>query len=164
MFGVCHYDAGKIFIRNIDMTAQKAQISGYDISLLTLEFDPASDGWFLYGYKVEGEAPVIELWHMSEEDAKEQAANDYGVGPGAWSGGVNNEEARKPTLDANGAALSDGDTVTLIKDLDVKGTSTTLKRGTSVKNIRLTDNPEEIDCPSGPIRGLVLKSCFVKKG
>jgi protein PhnA len=48
--------------------------------------------------------------------------------------------------DSNGTRLSDGDSVTLIKDLKVKGTSETLKRGTLVKNIRLTDNLDEIEC------------------
>jgi protein PhnA len=50
------------------------------------------------------------------------------------------------TKDSNGTKLADGDSVTLIKDLKVKGTSETLKRGTLVKNIRLTDNPGEVDC------------------
>ena len=48
--------------------------------------------------------------------------------------------------DASGKILSDGDTVTLSKDLKLKGTNTVIKRGTKVKNIRLTDNPDEIDC------------------
>ena len=133
------------------------------ITVLSLEFDVDSDGWFLYGHSVEGAPASLELWNMSREDALEMAANDWGVAENAWSGSKA-EERSAPTLDANGTALADGDTVTLIKDLDVKGTSTTLKRGTSVKNIRLTNDPEEIDCPSGPVRGLVLKACFVKKG
>ena len=67
------------------------------------------------------------------------------------------------TRDRNGALLADGDNVTLIKDLKVKGTSTTLKRGTIVKGIRLTDDPDEIDCKAGGIKGLVLRTEFVKK-
>ena len=67
------------------------------------------------------------------------------------------------TKDCNGTILADGDSVTLIKDLKVKGTSTTLKRGTVVKGIRLTGDPEEIDCRVGAVKGLVLKTCFVKK-
>jgi protein PhnA len=67
------------------------------------------------------------------------------------------------TCDSNGALLADGDNVTLIKDLKVKGTSTTLKRGTLVKGIRLTGNPEEVDCKAGGIRGLVLRTEFLKK-
>ena len=65
--------------------------------------------------------------------------------------------------DSNGAQLNDGDSVTLIKDLKVKGASATLKRGTVFKNIRLTDDPREIECRSAQIKGLVLKTEFVKK-
>ncbi len=65
--------------------------------------------------------------------------------------------------DSNGNVLSDGDSVTVIKDLPVKGTSVTLKRGTKVKNIRLTGNPEEIECNAEKVKGLVLKTCFLKK-
>ena len=65
--------------------------------------------------------------------------------------------------DSNGTILNGGDSVTLIKDLKVKGTSITLKRGTLVKNIRLTDDAEEIECNADKVRGLVLKTCFLKK-
>lgn len=65
--------------------------------------------------------------------------------------------------DSNGTRLHDGDSVTLIKDLKVKGTSTTLKRGTLIKNIRLTPNEEEIECNAEKVKGLVLKTCFLKK-
>lgn len=66
------------------------------------------------------------------------------------------------TKDSNGNVLNDGDSVQLIKDLKVKGTSTKLKRGTVVKNIKLTNNPEEVDCRIGKTQ-IVLKSCFLKK-
>jgi len=65
--------------------------------------------------------------------------------------------------DSNGAELKDGDSVLLIKDLKVKGTSVTLKRGTLVKNIRLTEDEEEIECNAEKVKGLVLKTCFLKK-
>ena len=65
--------------------------------------------------------------------------------------------------DSNGNLLSDGDSVTLIKDLKVKGTSETLKRGTTVKNIRLTDDIGEIECNTKQVKGLVLKTEFLKK-
>lgn len=65
--------------------------------------------------------------------------------------------------DSNGTLLQDGDTVTLIKDLKVKGTSETLKRGTVIKGIRLTDNPDEVDCRHAKIKGLVLRTEFLKK-
>ena len=65
--------------------------------------------------------------------------------------------------DAVGNLLADGDQVTLIKDLDVKGAGQTLKRGTLIKSIRLTGDPQEIDCKFEGIRGLVLRAEFVKK-
>jgi protein PhnA len=65
--------------------------------------------------------------------------------------------------DSNGNRLADGDTVQVIKDLKVKGTSATLKRGTVIKNIRLTDDEEVIECNAEKVKGLVLKTCFLKK-
>jgi len=65
--------------------------------------------------------------------------------------------------DGNGNVLKDGDSVTLAKDLKVKGSSVTLKRGTLIRNIRLTDNPAEIECNADKVKGLVLKTCFLKK-
>ncbi len=65
--------------------------------------------------------------------------------------------------DSNGTALADGDSVTVIKDLKVKGTSITLKRGTMIRNIRLTDDEEQIECNADKVKGLVLKTCFLKK-
>jgi len=65
--------------------------------------------------------------------------------------------------DSNGTILNDGDSVTVIKDLKVKGTSVTLKRGTAIKNIRLTSNEDEIECNADKVKGLVLKTCFLKK-
>jgi protein PhnA len=65
--------------------------------------------------------------------------------------------------DSNGNILKDGDSVHVIKDLKVKGAGETLKRGTLIKNIRLTGNPAEIEGRTGTIKGLVLKTEFVKK-
>jgi len=65
--------------------------------------------------------------------------------------------------DANGNALSDGDTVTVIKDLKVKGSSLVVKVGTKVKNIRLVDGDHDIDCKIDGIGAMKLKSGFVKK-
>jgi protein PhnA len=65
--------------------------------------------------------------------------------------------------DASGNLLADGDAVTLIKDLKVKGANQTLKQGTVIRSIRLTDNPEEIDCKHDSIKGLVLRTEFVRK-
>ncbi|CAG0996466.1 MAG: alkylphosphonate utilization protein [Rhizobiaceae bacterium] len=68
-----------------------------------------------------------------------------------------------PTRDSNGAILAEGDTVTIIKDLKVKGSSTVLKRGTVVKNIHLTDDPAEIEGRTDKVKGLVLRTEFLKK-
>ena len=66
--------------------------------------------------------------------------------------------------DAHGNELQDGDTVTVIKDLKVKGTSSVVKVGTKVKNIRIVDGDHDIDCRSPGIGSMGLKSEFVKKG
>ena len=72
--------------------------------------------------------------------------------------------SENPTKDSNGNILSDGDSVTLIKDLKVKGSGgVTLKRGTMVRNIRLTDDTDEIEANVDKVRGLVLKTEFVRK-
>jgi len=65
--------------------------------------------------------------------------------------------------DANGNVLRDGDTVTVIKDLKVKGTSSVVKVGTRVKNIRLVEGDHDIDCKIDGIGAMKLKSQFVKK-
>jgi len=81
----------------------------------------------------------------------------------AWAeaGQVEQEEA-VAVKDCNGVALKAGDTVTIIKDLNVKGVSFVAKRGTSVRNISLTNNPEHIE---GRVNGtkIVILSCFVKR-
>ena len=64
--------------------------------------------------------------------------------------------------DSNGTLLSEGDTVTVIKDLKVRGSSAVIKRGTVVKNIKLTDNEEEIEGRADKVQ-MVLKACFLKK-
>ncbi len=82
----------------------------------------------------------------------------------AWAQAVeaDDSEENEPTLDSNGAVLQAGDTVTLIKDLVVKGANFTAKRGTAVRNISLTSNPEHIE---GRVNGtrIVLLTCFLKK-
>ena len=70
---------------------------------------------------------------------------------------------RVEVRDAVGNVLSDGDQVTLIKDLDVNGAGQTLKQGTLIKSIRLTGDPQAIDCKYPGIKGLVLRAEFVKK-
>lgn len=72
-------------------------------------------------------------------------------------------EAARVYKDANGNALQDGDTVTLIKDLKLRGSSSVLKQGTKVKNIRLVDEDHDIDCKIEGFGPMKLKSEFVKK-
>lgn len=74
-----------------------------------------------------------------------------------------NEEDTLIVKDANGNLLADGDTVTVIKDLKVKGSSQALKQGTKVKNIRLVDGDHNIDCKIDGFGAMQLKSEFVKK-
>ncbi|MDZ4262777.1 MAG: PhnA domain-containing protein [Pseudomonadota bacterium] len=80
----------------------------------------------------------------------------------AEASSAQSDEVRAPTFDSNGAELKDGDTVTIIKDLDVKGANFTAKRGTAVRNISLTSNPEHIEGRVNGVR-IVLLTCFLKK-
>ncbi len=72
------------------------------------------------------------------------------------------EDDKLVVKDANGNLLEDGDTVVLIKDLKLKGSSSSIKGGTKVKNIRLVSGDHEIDCKVDGV-GMMLKACFVKK-
>lgn len=82
-----------------------------------------------------------------------------------WSaaGDAGGEEKAAEIKDANGNILQDGDTVTVIKDLKVKGSSAVVKVGTKVKNIRLVDSDHDIDCKIPGVGAMSLKSKFVKK-
>lgn len=82
-----------------------------------------------------------------------------------WSKDAQTDQgADEPVVrDSNGNALQDGDTVTVIKDLKVKGSSSVVKVGTKVKNIRLVDGDHDIDCKIDGIGAMKLKSEFVKK-
>ena len=84
---------------------------------------------------------------VTAAEAREKAADDGAV------------EVR----DSVGNLLADGDHVTLVKDLTVKGAGQTLKRGTLIKSIRLTGDAQEIDCRFDGIKGLVLRAEFVRK-
>ncbi len=95
---------------------------------------------------------------MSDEDYV------YDEATGEW---VPASQLTKPAVvevrDSVGNRLADGDSVTLIKDLKVKGAGQTLNRGTVIKSIRLTGDDQEIDCRFDGIKGLVLRAEFVKK-
>ncbi len=84
-----------------------------------------------------------------------------------WSKNSKEDDSDSDQLivkDANGQLLQDGDTVTIIKDLKIKGSSSVVKVGTKVKNIRLVDSDHNIDCKVPGVGPMGLKSEFVKKG
>lgn len=81
-----------------------------------------------------------------------------------WAeGAADAAEEERVIKDANGNILQDGDTVTVIKDLKIKGSSSVVKVGTKVKNIRLVEGDHDIDCKIDGIGAMSLKSQFVKK-
>ncbi|MDD9270781.1 zinc ribbon domain-containing protein YjdM [Paenibacillus sp. GCM10023248] len=82
-----------------------------------------------------------------------------------WNGDTDSENNAdvKIVRDANGNVLNDGDSVTVIKDLKVKGSSMVIKIGTKVKNIRLIEGDHDIDCKIDSFGAMKLKSEFVKK-
>jgi protein PhnA len=83
--------------------------------------------------------------------------------PAAQANAASADTETVEVRDAVGNLLANGDQVTLIKDLDVKGAGQTLRRGTLMKSIRLTGDRQEIDCKYDGIKGLVLRAEFVKK-
>ncbi len=87
-----------------------------------------------------------------------ECANEW-----AKSGEAETASSTKVITDANGNPLQDGDSVTVIKDLKVKGSSLVVKVGTKVKSIRLVDGDHDIDCKIEGIGAMKLKSEFVKK-
>jgi protein PhnA len=87
-----------------------------------------------------------------------ECANEW-----AKEAGVESADGTRVVNDAYGNVLNDGDTVTVIKDLKVKGSSSVVKVGTKVKNIRLVEGDHDIDCKIDGIGAMKLKSEFVKK-
>jgi len=99
-----------------------------------------------YTYESDGQYVCPECAHEWALNSESQAGDD-----------------KKVVKDANGNILSDGDTVTVIKDLKVKGSSSVVKIGTKVKNIRLVEGDHDIDCKIDGFGAMSLKSEFVKK-
>jgi protein PhnA len=100
--------------------------------------------------------------------SKEKSEFVYDEASGDWVSAAVLADAAPPPAeievrDAVGNVLTDGDSVTLVKDLKVKGAGQTLKRGTVIKSIRLTGDEQEIDCRHEAIKGLVLRAEFVRK-
>lgn len=102
------------------------------------------------------------MGHMADSDddyVYDEATGEWRPASELAADAVASKEAR----DASGNLLADGDSVVLVKDLKVKGAGQTLKQGTVIRSIRLTDNPQEIDCRHDAIKGLVLRTEFVRK-
>ncbi len=95
-----------------------------------------------------------------EDYVYDEASGEW-IAPGETTNAPREEGVE--VRDAVGNLLADGDQVTLIKDLKVKGAGQTLKRGTLIKAIRLTGDAQEIDCRFDGIKGLVLRAEFVRK-
>lgn len=101
---------------------------------------------------------LLDMLYLEEDTLVLAKAGD--VSGRTNSSGTESDD--EPTLDSNGAVLQAGDSVTLIKDLDVKGAGFTAKRGTAVRNISLTSNPEHIEGRVNGVR-VVLLTCYLKK-
>ena len=103
------------------------------------------------------------------QDGKDMSDDDYiyDEATGEWRPASEVKQATAAAApvvrDAAGNVLADGDSVVLVKDLKVKGANQTLKQGTVIRSIRLTENVEEIDCRHDTIKGLVLRTEFVRK-
>jgi len=111
------------------------------------DFPPCPACQSIYVYE---SGPLLVCPECAHEWAPESLATEPGGGT-------------RVIKDANGNVLQDGDTVTVIKDLKVKGSSSVVKVGTKVKNIRLVDGDHDIDCRIDGIGAMKLKSEFVKK-
>ncbi len=154
-------------------------VSGYDSTLLLcgvcqsqltaqIEIDPTH--WRCLNEAMWSTTPAVQVvaWRILQrlnhetwaQDLLDMLYLDDTLSQWAHAGG--NAADTTPTLDSNGAVLSSGDTVHLIKDLNVKGVSFTAKRGTAVRNISLSDNPEHIE---GKVNGtrIVIIAAYTKK-
>ncbi|MBT9547185.1 MAG: PhnA domain-containing protein [Candidatus Sericytochromatia bacterium] len=130
-----------------------------------------SNHWFGLQERIWSEVPAVQVmaWRLLQELKDQTWAQDLldqvyladEVLHWAQMGAESDASGRK-TFDSNGTALADGDNVHIIKDLDVKGTTFTAKRGTLVKAIRLGEDPELVE---GKVNGtsIMLKTCFLKK-
>jgi protein PhnA len=99
--------------------------------------------------------------HQDDEYIYDEATGEWR--PASEMAALAAQAGQIEVRDASGNLLADGDSVVLVKDLKVKGAGQTLKQGTVIRSIRLTDNPEEIDCRHDAIKGLVLRTEFVRK-
>jgi protein PhnA len=126
--------------------------------------------WYCLNDSAWSEVPAVQVvvWRLLgqladqpwAQDLKDQLYLDEEVLD--WAEDDGSKSSGTKTLDSNGTVLEEGDTVTIIKDLDVKGAGFTAKRGTVVKNIHLTGDPAYIEGRVNKTK-LVLKTCFMKK-
>ncbi|MEE2961744.1 MAG: PhnA domain-containing protein [Myxococcota bacterium] len=142
------------------------------------QLDPTSNleikHWFCLNQSIWSEVPAVQVvsWRLLHrlngeswaQDLLDQAYLEESVMAWAQEGleQKSEDDNGMKTEDSNGTQLFEGDAVTIIKDLDVKGSSIVAKRGTLVKGIRLTDNPEHIEGKVNKTT-IVLKTCFLKK-
>jgi len=126
--------------------------------------------WRCLNTSMWSEVPAIQVvaWRLLKQLSTEGWAQDLldmlylDDAAMQWAEAGNSSDENEPVLDSNGATLSAGDSVTLIKDLEVKGAGFTAKRGTSVRNISLTSNPDQIEGRVNGVR-IVLLTRFLKK-
>jgi protein PhnA len=106
---------------------------------------------------------MIDMTDTSDDYVYDEASGEWiSAAEAATTAGTHAPDSVE-VRDSVGNLLADGDSVTLIKDLTVKGANQTLKRGTVIKSIRLTGDAQEIDCRYEGIKGLVLRAEFVRK-
>lgn len=134
------------------------------------EVEPNDNHWRCLGSSMWSTVPAVQIvsWRMLKQLSSETWALDlldmlyFEDDMLSWAEAGLQSGGNSPTFDSNGTELKSGDTVTLVKDLDVKGGGFTAKRGTTVKKISLTDNPEQIEGRVNGVR-IVLLTKFLKK-
>ena len=143
-----------------------AQAGTRQIFRLKLDMVQTSCGYAVPRYDLRGERPTLKKWAENKgQDGLEEYWREKNMTTlDGKPTGIFDDAVDEPAVtDANGNVLVDGDTVTVIKDLKVKGSSAVVKVGTRVKNIRLVDGDHDIDCKVDGIGAMKLKSEFVKK-
>lgn len=125
------------------------------VNMSELEFPPCPKCHYEYTYPSDNLLVCPECFHEWDLAETQESAEDL----------LNTKEDLLNTkvIDSNGNELKDGDTVVVIKDLPVKGAPKSIKAGTKVKNIRLTDGDHNIDCKIDGFGSMALKSEFVRK-
>lgn len=129
----------------------------------------AVNHWYCLNETAWSEVPAVQVlvWRMLSELSTESWAQDLKDQLYLYEEVVewaenDGSKSKSNTIDCNGVPINSGDSVTVIKDLEVRGAGFTAKRGTVVKNIHLTDNPEHIEGRVNKTK-ILLKSCFLKK-